>query len=359
MTFSHRDYILQGVGIPIFVVALLLFIAIAISKKLINDNGGGAISLIPIAIWLMTVLLGLHVYAEGMEYPLTAWIQAKYPTYIITGEISAIHDAPAPPVYYDRDTRSFTPAKIIVVNNQPYYTLRTDADTGDWVRIAWSTEKRIVYDIKQVSPGEDSVELPVVVQPNTKYEEQLKPNIVAVGEVLRNISFFLCFGIFGLQYPVGRKMAQYFQKKDRFVTECIIPNRYGILWNGVIFAPIFGVLVGFAMAGLQGAGIIAVIGGIGLFAVTLIKQTTTLQMRQSTLIYKVLNSTHIIDTNEIMSVEWGRSSVPFNRRLIIKLCEGKRIVLDQEHHWGIENMFIQLQNLRNNREGQEYGSPAS
>jgi len=346
MTFSHSDYVFQGAGIPIIIVVLLFFIAFAIGRRIAYRQGGGLTSLFPLFAWFIIVLLGLQIYAEGMVYPLTAWIQAKYPVYITTGQISAIYDAPTPPVYYDESTHSFIPAKIIVVDNQPYYVLKTDTKEGDRVRIEWSTDERIVYDIKKIDPGDDCVEPPVVVLPNAGHEAQLNPDVVAAGEIIRNVSFFLWIGIIGLQYPIGRKMAQYFQEKDRLVTGRVVPNRYGVIWYGAFFAPVFGVLVGFVMTGAQGMGIIAVMGGIGLCIVTLIKQTTTLEVQHDILHYKVLNTIHMIDVKEIISIEWGRSQVPFNRRLIIKLNVGRCIILDQEHHWGLENMYTQLQKLR-------------
>jgi len=346
MLFTVWDYAFLGIIIPLIAVLVLLIIVTAIGRKIANKNPGSFTYLIPILLWLAFTICGLVAFGEGLKYPASVLFRAKAPLQVTTGRIIDIYDAPSPPIYYNKSSHSLQSAKIVVVGNKAYYVLHTDAEVGEQVRLVWATEERVVYSLEVFTQEEAEAGLPDLQLPNKNDTEQGKSKTKVIGTVIQYISLFLFVCMIALQHPIGKKLAAVFQSKDERFVGKVVPNRYGLFYYLMAACPIFGVLVGFGLTGFRGIWFVTLIGGIAFFVILLLKQTTTLELQQDVLIYKKIGATQRICIKDIASVRWGRSSIPYNRRLIIKLKSGVLIDLEQEHYWGLENMYWKLGNKK-------------
>lgn len=345
MDIASQEYVLQGAVIPAVLVLLLLVFSTFLSYKFLCKKYNKIIGLLPLALWYVIVLYLIFGLGNGFMYPFAAWIQSKDSVYATTGQVTSVYDAPAPPIYYDQFTKSFAPAKMVVVNGENYYALRTDVKVGDWVCIEWSTEMRIIYSIKKIDASDINTNQPTVITPGTGELKQPDSTEVNTGHAFQLISLYVFVGMILLEYPIGSKLVNYYIKRDKLVTGRIIPNRLGIIYHIVRFSPFVLLSVGIAMSDNESIGIITMIAGFILLVITIVDQTTTLELKQDVLIYKHLHITQKICISDIAWVKWKISKrFPYNRRLIIRLRPkaGLYIILNQTDFWGLENMYEQL-----------------
>lgn len=334
MFFSTWDYVSAGVLVPLGLVTLLLLLAIIIGLKLAQQNTAIWLRMLPVWTWLIVTLGGISLCARGMEYPLTAWIQANQPIYVTTGQITNIVDAPSPPVY----GASLQPAKLVTINDETFYAITVNVEEGAYVKIRWSTDARIVYALERID-SEDLIHGEHIIE-QADVESSKESS---VGKWVLHISIALFLIAFILQYPLGKRIAPVLMKKDRLVTTGVFPNRYGIFHYCVVFCLLCCVLLGFRLTGFYGVGIIFAIALSMMVAMLICKQSVKVTLQQDVLVYKELCREQRIPLEYISSVEWGRSGIPYNRQLIIRLQTGRAIFLQQEHFWGLENLFKQLE----------------
>lgn len=345
MDIARQEYVLQGAVIPVVLVILLLIISTFLSYKLLCKKHNKIIGLLPFALWYIIVLYLIFGLGNGFKYPFAAWIHSEDSVYATTGQVTSVYDAPTPPIYFDQYTKSFAPAKMVVVNGEDYYALRTDVKVGDWVCIEWSTEMRIIYSIKKIDASDINTNQPTVIIPGTGELKQPDSTKVNIGHLFQIISLYVFIGMILLEYPIGSKLAQYYIKRDQLVTGRIIPNRLGIIYRIVNFSPFVLLSVGLVMSEEESIGIITIIAGFIFLVITIVDQTTTLELKQDVLIYKHLHIAQKICISDIAWVKWKISKrFSCNRRLIIRLRPkaGLYIILNQTDFWGLENMYEQL-----------------
>lgn len=353
MHFTVWDYALPGVIIPLVAMFILLIIVTAIGRKIANKKPGSFSYLIPLLLWLVFTLGGLIISREGLKYPISALLQANAPAQVTKGQITDIYNASSPPLYYIRSDQSLQPATMVVVDNVAYYVLHTDAEESEWVRLVWATEERIVYSLETFTSEDIEAGLPDLELPNNNTAERGNAKTVVIGTAIQYISMFLFACTIALQYPIGKRMATIFKSKDVRFDGKVVPNRYGLIYYLITVCPIFGILIGFGLTGFHGIWIIALMGGTVFFVILLKKQTTTLELQQDVLIYKKIGSVQRISVNDVCSVQWNQSSVPYNRRLIINLKTGISIDLEQENYWGLENLCRRLEQFEEHQKTED------
>lgn len=350
MVFSVWDYVVPGALVPLGAIIILLVLAVIIGRIAAKQGHARWVCVFPLCIWLVATLWGISFCAKGMEYPITAWIQADYPMHTTTGQIASISDAPAPPLYGS----SLQPAKLLEVDGKTFYVLRTNVNAGEWVTIQWSTDARIIYALDKNTSVNTTTNTQITGQPNDEL-----PLIATLGSWINCICISLFLALLILQYSLGKRIGRFLVEKDRTFTDGVFPNKYGLLYYGVIIFLLCGILLGMYLTGFYGAAVLLVIAISIMTYVLICKQTITVRLEEK-LVYKELRSEQRICLDHIASVEWGRSGIPFNRQLVIHLHSGQAIVLQQEHYWGLESLFSKLQQKLNDismhtgtREGDE------
>lgn len=334
MTFSMWDYVVPGVLAPLCIMIILLILAITISRIMEKQTQTGWLRVLPVCIWLTVTLGGISVLAEGMEYPLTAWIQANDALHTTIGQVTGISNAPAPPVYGS----SLHPAMLVEVDGEEYYALRANVKEGEWVKIQWATDARIVYELDKSTSNHTTTNMTT-----TEHASEELPLTATIGKWMTRVFILLSLSVCILQYPFGKRLARVLVKKDQMFTEGVIPNRYGWVYSSLILCVVSGILLGWYLTGFGGAGVILMIAVPVMIWVCICKRTVTVKIQENKLVYKGLRSEQQIDLENIVSVEWGRSGIPFNRQLVIHLRSRQRIILQQEHYWGLESLYSKLQ----------------
>jgi len=338
MEILNWEYVFYGAVLPIVIVIVFLILSTYVSRKLFCRKSNSFLVHLPLLLWFIVIIYLLFDAGSGFKYPAVAWAQGKTSVYATTGQVTKVYDAPIPPVYYNRAEKAFAPAKIVVVDAQEYYALAADVQTGDCVRIEWSTALHIVYSIKKIDPSDINTATVMVYNPG-----QQKQNNTKAAHHLQVISFLMLFVRIILENPIGRKLAPYYIKRDRLVTGKIVPNRLGIIYHTVMFAPFILFGIGIEISNHTFGGLIATLGVVFLLLIILLNQTTKVELHQNVLIYKYLHIVEKIPVEDIDWVKWKISKrFPCNRRLIIKLkIKGSlsHIVLNQTGFWGLENMY--------------------
>jgi hypothetical protein len=334
MKFSVWDYVSMGVLAPLILIVFLLFLAVAMSLKLARRNSSKLVIITPILMWLMVILGGMRLCAKGMEYPLTALIQKDHPIYTTKGQITDIVDAPAPPVY----GFSLQPAKLVTINGETFYALTVDVEEGTDVIAKWSTDARIIYAFERIDPKNEVSDEPVVSQSDTT---NLEKNPVGIWVLHMSIILFVVIVI--LQFPIGKAIAPRLIMKDREITNGVFSNKYGLFHYLIILCSLCFILVGMRLTGFYGIGLISIIALPVMIVILVSKHSLRITFQANVLIYKGLFHEQQVPLSYIDTVEWGKSSIPYNRQLIIRLKKGRPIILEQEHYWGLENLCNQLQ----------------
>lgn len=336
MCYSVMDYAQTGVLFPLFALTVVFILVIFIAKTFAKRKFPTFVIIFPILIFGLLFFTGMKFFADGFRFPIIALFQSNAPVQTTLGQVTNIQDAPAIPVYYDRETRDFLPAMLITVNNDDYYVLHSNIETGQWVSLTWITDERVVLSwadaeqaVAEQSPVEESMgqDLP--------QNNSIAPAVMYVSGVL-----FLI--LLGSQYLFGRKISEYLQKQDRQCSNGVIPNRFGILYFLIVYLPVFGFLIGWGANGFHGAFLIAILV-LGFFLrIMMLKQTTFLSLDGDELVFREFKTTRAFPVEEIINVSWGTSKIPHNRSLIIQFPSGYSIVLEQENYWGLEDMYHKL-----------------
>lgn len=334
MTFSVQDYTICGIIVPALVPAALFALAFWGSRCLSKRKFPVYIVIAPILLNTVLFLSGLALLAKGFQFPVSALIQANAPVQIAEGQVTAVRQAPVPPVYYDSATRSFQPAMLITVDGTDYYVLHSEISVGQRLSLAYITEERIV-----LAWSEDSIEPPPAEVPPAS-DRAGKEN---AARILYYVSGALFLILLGGQYLFGGKTAGYLQKKDRQYSEGVVPNGFGN-WNfALMLCPFYGILIALGITGFWGGLLVGAAALLIFLWLMVQKGTTCLTLQNGRLIYRQFRTTRIFDADDVEDVSWGASRIPRNRCLAILFRSGFMLVFEQEHFWGLENMYSQLQ----------------
>jgi len=338
MSFTIWDYAIPGGIIPLSIVVLLLVLACILSRRLSKKQRAFQFSIFPILLWLTIVLCGLWFGSEGFKYPISAWLAADVPHQITVGQVTDIYDAPSPPMYYNRNTHSLQPAKFLVVDGAPYYVLQANVAIGEWVTIQWSTNERVVYQLDNNCNDVYTDIEPFHPPVNIKQQDH-----TTLGTTITNISFLCLCAMVVLLYPIGKRIAPVMIAKDQTVTDGLIPNHYGLFHYGIIFFLVLGLLFGYSLSGFMwGRVLIAILFPIWIW-ILILKRSVRLHVENKHLIYKELRTEQRVSLDDVTSVVWRRSGIPYNRALVIRLRSTRiPIILEQEHYYGLSYIYQAL-----------------
>lgn len=162
--------------------------------------------------------------------------------------------------------------------------------------------------------------------------------------------YYACLTIFVLfvilQYPIGKSVAFFLEKKDKSVYGAILPHKFGTMYRCCFLMPLLGMVVGLTIHG-DSAMWFAVIISLIMFAVLMfLKNTTVLTIDNGYIIIKELKHIQKIPLHDIDSVGFGISRIPYNRSLVITLRNGVRLTYEQENYYGLSWFYQRFNEVR-------------
>lgn len=338
MYYSVMDYAKTGVLFPLFALIAVFILVIIIAKIFAKRKFSTFVVISPILVFGLLFFAGMALFADGFRFPIIAFFQSNSPVQTTAGQVTNVQEAPAIPVYYDRETHRFLPAMLITVNDDDYYVLHSNIEKGQWVSLTWITDERVVLSwaeseqaVAEQPPAEDSI------------RQNQNSSVAQAMMYVFGIMFLI---LLGLQYLFGQRISEYLQKQDRQCSNGVIPSRFGILYFLIVYLPVFGFLIGWGANGFHGAFLIAILSLVFFLRIMILKQTTFLSFGGGKLVFREFKTTRVFPIDEIINVSWGTSKIPHNRSLIIQLPSGCSIVLEQENYWGLEDMYHKLNQIR-------------
>lgn len=340
MEFSNTEYIFAGIFVPVAVFIAIMACASALTRYLAAKKYSIYAIIILWVIIVVFLLNGLFSLSQGFQYPVSAALQPDASQFITIGCVEQVEIAPSPPIYFDSLSKRFSAAKFLTIDGKQYYLPYCDVKVGQTVELRWSTDERVVfaYSILPNGNNSDNITYPMP-SPNTTQPRNAH-------EKLGQIIVVVCAGLFlagvVLQYVTGKKLAAFFENKDQEIETAIITNRIGLLYSCVQYLLVLGILGGLVLKGFAGAGIILLIGAAVIASLIIKKYTTTAIMEEDLFVVKSLGSSHRIELGDITDVRFVASGLPHNRCLMITLKNKMVFRFEQEHYYGLGNMYKQL-----------------
>lgn len=340
MEFSRFDYGFTGIILPVAIFFVIIVGAVFFSRYLAVKKYSWRAIIFMWVIVLALLLHGLLIYSQGFSYPISAVLQTDTMQYITVGGVEQVRSAPYPPIYFDPITNALSPAKLLTVSGMQFYLPYCDVEVGQTVELLWATKEHVVYAYHILPDGGSSGNCTYpIASPNSSHQHNA---YTYVGQILALSSVSLFVLIVLLQYPIGRKLAIYFAKKDREIANKIIPNRFGLLYVCCLIFPLLGTLSGMALKGFTGASIILLAGATMIAVQVFRKQTTTAFIEGDLLVIKEFKSMRRLEKDSIASARFVASRLPYNRCLMIKLKNGMFFRFEQENFYGLDSMHMML-----------------
>jgi hypothetical protein len=328
------DYAFPGIIIPCVIMVGLFAAGMWLSRFFSRKKYSLGIILTPVILLFALFYVVLIRYHSGFNAPVISVFQMDSPRFITVGMIEDIHSPYNLPLYYNRQKKTLEPAQILTIHGDQYYIRNSNLEVSQWVEITWATEARIVYALELIQPGEKNSGTYAV----TESSEPKQYDTSFLGKRVLSFSAVLFVLFIILQYPIGYFVSDYFEKKDRMYSGPVVPNRLGLLYAVLMPVPVLGLLLGLYLRGLTGIPIIILFAFIPIIRILIIKQTTVVKYDGDTLSVLEYKTVRKLPAQDIASVSWVRSSLPFNRCLVISFSNGYSLSLEQEYFWGLEEL---------------------
>ena len=142
-------------------------------------------------------------------------------------------------------------------------------------------------------------------------------------------------------------MEPHFTRKDRNVRDIVRPNRFGLLYAGVLLILMCGILGGLTLHGFRSAIIVFLVGAVIIGRLVIKKQTTTVFLEGNLLVVKDCETVYRIEKDSVKTIGFVASRLPYNRCLILTMKNGMIFRFEQENFYGLESMYVKLSNQPN------------
>lgn len=340
MTNISFLYTTFGVILPCGIAIVLLVLATVLSRSFTRKKYPLAICMLPYIFWVAILLCCMVGFSSNLVHPLSAALQPNRTKYITTGYVEDVVVTPAPPVYYDRISKSWSTGNLLKISGETYYIPVGNIKPGDAVDLVWGNDEKVVFQYAlrdKVSEGEVGTRVFQREQP-----QQLNEKRVNTGRLMSGIGFWVFVAFVFLQYPLGKRLSAYFRKKDSMVLGHTVFNPIGSGIQISLVLPLVIAAIGAALSGSVEALIVFLIVLFTLSVMAIANITTQICIVDDFIQIKKFRSTESYQISDISKVQFVSSLFPYNRRLLIVFHNGKQLHLDQMEHFGLESIYNEL-----------------
>ncbi len=329
-----------------FVVISLLFILAALVTRRLFIQGKPGIAICPLTIWLVLVVYFLVANGRGFIYPIEYFARSGRPQMMIIGQIDSIKPGPKYPIYFDTVSKEFCCGEFITIKESTYFFPGTTLQKGQWVKLKYITQDRVICTWQVLS---NEAEKAQQVTENA-IVENLPPleNITQdrFAHILWYTSLAVLLILISFQYSSGVRIAETIFRRDSQHKKGIHPSGMGLLMWGNL-APFWGMMISWRIHGNRSMDYMMTLLGAIFMVVFFSKRTSHVEFSEGLLTVSKWMRSQTYTVSEIRSVEWRQTSIPYCRRLDIKLFSGTVISYEQEFFWGLSFMYQNLNDAIN------------
>lgn len=340
MVFSVLDFAIPGVVIPVAVYGLGLYLAFRISRKLVKKGCSLLVTWIPFIIFLVAFISTFLLCGPGYQYPIISIFQPDLSRETVVGQISQVTPVKPLPLYFNPVTYQLDCGQIVTVNDVQYFMLPRGLQVGQWVKLEWTTQAKVVraLDIISQQQAQEWIANPIYPQ------QTIQPVIYnpELGNTIACIFLAVHILLVLLQFPIGKRISERLVKMDNAYSGPIVPIKFGMIYSCISFVPIYGIVTGISIAGFDGAWLIGILFLL-LFAYnTFQQQRTYFSVDGDKVVHEIFGKKFIYKTQEITQVYWAKSKIPHNRSLVITFRNGQKVIFYQESFIGLQSIHSKL-----------------
>lgn len=353
MNFGH-SYVLFGLIIPIVIVGVPYFLALALSRYFTRKVHSLPVYIVPVLLWLIAFLCCIVYLSSGYRYPICAILQNKSDRYNTIGYVENITDAPSLPIYYDSVSNKWSAGKLVTVNNQQYYMPFGDVEIGTAIDFIWGSDERVIYECSiKATVSDDEIGTRLV---SSKVEPQPEPSKIKIGQIISTIFFGVFLIIAILLYVARNAVYNYLIERDKEITQKIIPNKIGLVECTLSTVLFLGISLGLMFSGFKEILLISAIYTGFRMVSTVKSMRRQLIINEDTII--VINGKKIkkYSAAEVTDIHFEPTRAPYSRCLVITFCKSLEVSFNQLYFWGLNSAYL---NLKDRVQKTGDGSPVS